>query len=145
MGPKGNPQEQASRRGFLGIVLGFLGFCGLGGIGYTLAKFLSPTGSAGGENKAQIPSKELARWDSKVLLVGGKPVVVVRTGNEVMALSAVCTHLGCIVHFDPSLKLFVCPCHAAKYDTGGRVVSGPAPRPLPRVQVHEESGQIVVG
>jgi cytochrome b6-f complex iron-sulfur subunit len=137
--------SDSSRRGFFSTLFGLLSFLGLGGIGYVLGKFLYPLRSAGGENIAQIPSSEIAEWGSKVVLVGGKPVVIVRAGNEIKALSAVCTHLGCIVKFDPSLKIFICPCHGAKYDLTGKVLGGPAPAPLLAVKAHEESGKVIVG
>lgn len=137
--------EGASRRGFFSMLFGLLSICGLGGVGYAVGKFLYPTGSAGSERFTQIPSNELSEWGSKVVLVGGKPVIVVRAGTEVKALSAVCTHLGCIVKFDGSLKMFVCPCHAARFDLEGKVLGGPAPEPLPSVQVREEYGKILVG
>jgi cytochrome b6-f complex iron-sulfur subunit len=44
------------------------------------------------------------------------------------AVSSVCTHLGCNVkHLGSG---FECPCHGSKFDESGRVVQGPAPRPL---------------
>lgn len=44
-------------------------------------------------------------------------------------ISSVCTHLGCNVNHTASG--FACPCHGSQYDQNGRVISGPAPRPLP--------------
>jgi nitrite reductase/ring-hydroxylating ferredoxin subunit len=44
------------------------------------------------------------------------------------AVSSVCTHLGCTVKHAGSG--FECPCHGSRFDENGRVVQGPAPRPL---------------
>lgn len=44
------------------------------------------------------------------------------------AVSSVCTHLGCNVKHTASG--FECPCHGSRFDGNGRVVQGPAPRPL---------------
>ncbi|HEY7791094.1 MAG TPA: ubiquinol-cytochrome c reductase iron-sulfur subunit [Vicinamibacterales bacterium] len=52
------------------------------------------------------------------------------TDNEVRAISSVCTHLGCHVHWDPEARLFQCPCHGGQYDITGKVIGGPPPRPL---------------
>jgi nitrite reductase/ring-hydroxylating ferredoxin subunit len=53
---------------------------------------------------------------------------VVRDGGGLYALSAVCTHLGCTVQNDGSI--LACPCHGSKYDGEGKVLAGPASRPL---------------
>lgn len=62
-------------------------------------------------------------------------VWVKRDSRGVMALVATCTHLGCEVHFFPEKNQWHCPCHGSIYDSEGRPISGPAPRPLPRVEV----------
>jgi Rieske Fe-S protein len=62
--------------------------------------------------------------------------------DEVIAISAACSHLGCIVTWDEEQKLFKCPCHDGSYDMAGRVVSGPPPRPLKRHKTKIEDGKI---
>jgi len=51
------------------------------------------------------------------------------------ALKAECTHLGCLVQWDPRGKKFLCPCHGSQYDSEGSVLRGPAPHPLALAQV----------
>jgi thiosulfate dehydrogenase [quinone] large subunit len=52
------------------------------------------------------------------------------------AFSAVCTHAGCTVGFEESSFEFVCPCHGSVYNAHtGAVLAGPAPLPLPRIEV----------
>jgi len=61
------------------------------------------------------------------------------------ALSAVCTHLGCITNWKPEQGGIACPCHGSKFDVAGNVTGGPAPRPLPRFAVTlDDEGQLVV-
>ncbi len=61
------------------------------------------------------------------------------------ALSAVCTHLGCITNWKQDAGIVACPCHGSKFDREGNVVAGPAPRPLRRFAMSlDEQGQLVV-
>jgi Rieske Fe-S protein len=48
-------------------------------------------------------------------------------------LSAVCRHLGCIVHWNTLEKSWDCPCHGSRYDAMGHVTQGPANSDLPPV------------
>ena len=75
--------------------------------------------------------------------VGGKAVVVSQpTAGNVVCLSAVCTHEGCVV--SPSGTKLVCPCHGAEFNaTTGAVLKGPANKPLPGIAVTVTNGDIV--
>lgn len=55
-------------------------------------------------------------------------VFVFRDHEGVRAVSAVCTHLGCVLKWADNE--FLCPCHGSRFDETGRVRSGPAPSPL---------------
>jgi glycine/D-amino acid oxidase-like deaminating enzyme/nitrite reductase/ring-hydroxylating ferredoxin subunit len=46
--------------------------------------------------------------------------------GSLVELSATCTHLGCIVHFNSSERSWDCPCHGSRFDVYGRVLNGPA-------------------
>jgi len=62
------------------------------------------------------------------------------TAGDFTALSAVCTHEGCIVEFVQSDDTLQCPCHGSVYDAHtGQVLKGPAPSPLPRIEIAEGS------
>ncbi len=65
---------------------------------------------------------------------------------ESYALNAECTHLGCVVPWDPIQAKFVCPCHGSQYDARGSVLRGPAPGSLQlaKVEIEEESGKVVL-
>jgi len=79
--------------------------------------------------------------------------------GEVVAYSRICPHLGCIFNFvkdpeecakgynfKPNGPVFACPCHLSVYDIaqGGKVVSGPAPRPPRKFEVKTEGDKITV-
>jgi Rieske Fe-S protein len=56
-------------------------------------------------------------------------------GGAIYALSAACTHMGCLISWLPSAGSFLCPCHGAQYNADGTVLSGIARHPLPRLRV----------
>ena len=65
--------------------------------------------------------------EQKAYIVGG--------AGGVYALSAVCTHLGCITRYVSDESAIACPCHGSRFDLEGNVSHGPAPRPLPWLEV----------
>jgi Rieske Fe-S protein len=46
------------------------------------------------------------------------------------AVSARCTHMGCLVRFNAAETSWDCPCHGSRFDVDGTVLEGPAVRPL---------------
>ena len=74
----------------------------------------------------------------------GKPIILLQPeAGTVVALSAVCTHQGCTVA--PDGDQLKCPCHGSVFDLTGGNVSGPAPSPLPAVDVHVSDGAVLAG
>ena len=63
----------------------------------------------------------------------GSQVIFVnhQASGTLLALSARCTHHGCIVDWDQADHLFVCPCHHGQFDPTGKNIAGPPPSPLP--------------
>ncbi|MDT9683547.1 FAD-dependent oxidoreductase [Streptomyces sp. TRM76323] len=73
-----------------------------------------------------------------VVRVGGRLLAVHRDGaGALRAVSARCTHLGCVVHFNDAETAWECPCHGSRFDVEGRVVQGPATRPLVQEDVQD--------
>jgi len=60
------------------------------------------------------------------------------------ALSAVCTHLGCITRWVEDEEIIACPCHGSKFNRDGGLLQGPAPRPLRRIAIRLEDGELIV-
>jgi len=66
------------------------------------------------------------------------------------ALSAVCTHLGCIVEWKETgipghpEGVIACPCHGSIFNKTGDVIRGPAPRSLDRFKLYLEDNKVIV-
>lgn len=70
------------------------------------------------------------------------PIILIHLDNgQVVAYSAICTHAGCQVQFDPAGRDIACPCHGAVYDpyNNAQVVAGPAPYPLQKIPIKYEA------
>jgi glycine/D-amino acid oxidase-like deaminating enzyme/nitrite reductase/ring-hydroxylating ferredoxin subunit len=77
------------------------------------------------------PLEEVAAGEGTVIRRDGKPVAVYKEEDgSLRSLSAVCTHLACIVHFNTAEKSWDCPCHGSRFDLDGSVLKGPATKPL---------------
>ena len=134
-----------TRRNFLNIAIGTLAAVFSASLLYPLFRYLWPRGErAVGEGRIGIPMEEMLAGQSRIVLVRGEPVLVIRETNRVVALSAACTHLSCIVKYKGG-GVILCPCHASAFDLSGNVTAGPAPRPLPSYPVRIEGDRIVVG
>lgn len=73
-------------------------------------------------------------------------VWLVKTGDDsVVAFNPACTHLACPYHWDGGADQFICPCHGSTFSIDGKVLSGPAPRPLDRYLTKIEDGRILIG
>jgi Rieske Fe-S protein len=70
--------------------------------------------------------------------------VLTDNGRDFVAMSNVCTHLGCRVRWIADQQEFFCPCHNAIFDEEGNVVEGPPPRPLDRYEVKVENDQLYI-
>lgn len=86
----------------------------------------------------------LAREDGYAQVVDRQVVFLVKTGDNVRALSSTCTHLGCRVSWVAEAQQLKCPCHGGVYDKTGAVVSGPPPAALPTLSTRIERGQVLV-
>jgi len=108
--------------------------------------YVLPVRKRGGAMDRVSAGKEngWAEWEGRKVAVTDKPVLVVRTDKGFSAYSAVCTHLGCIVHWNQGKREFECPCHAARFNALGQVIAGPPPTPLPPYSASVVQGEVVV-
>ena len=138
----------ASRRRFLDwLSKAFLGLWGVG-IAGAIGAYLRPPehGSGMAERIVRVGLLEdLPIGEARLVRHGATPFYVVRLdATRVVALSAVCTHVRCILGFDRSRRALTCPCHDGRFDLAGQVLSGPPPRPLAAYTVSVRAGEVFV-
>ena len=153
--------EQINRRGFLSIATWSIGglislMMGIPAIAYVLGPALAREKiqswtRLGSINKVELGTPTLFKANIKYntgwLVEEEKIGVYVLTdnGREFIAMSNICTHLGCRVRWIAEQELFLSPCHNGKFDRQGKVISGPPPRPLDRYELKIESNQLLIG
>ncbi len=117
------------------------------------ARFLYPaeTEHVGWQYVALVD--EFPLGDSRVYVPpSGASMVVARQGEggdagDFIALSSVCPHLGCQVHWEPQNNRFFCPCHNGEFDPQGKATGGPpakAKQQLVRFRVKIEHGMLFI-
>jgi cytochrome b6-f complex iron-sulfur subunit len=140
--------EPVSRRGLIKYaLLGFSALATAGGVLTPIIAYLWPpkqASAAGGGAVNVASTADLPEGTGQVFSVYNKPVLVISTADGYKALSATCTHLGCILFWNDQRQLIACPCHEAFYNTNGAVVSGPPPSPLPTYRARVDGDQIYV-
>lgn len=149
-----------ARRSFFERATQFLGALIAGGLGlpaliYLLkpANTVPPGGFVDAADltalKPRIPEEvafQRIRKDGWKLITEKSTAWVVKLSeSEVVAYSPQCTHLGCAYHFEETKGEFVCPCHATNFSIDGRVLAGPAPRPLDRFPVKVQGSRLLIG
>lgn len=138
--------DSINRRKFIEASLGGVAAVAVAAAAYPLFRYLSPPDSRVDAEKVSVPEKEIPEGDVKFIQYAGSAAVLVhRKGGGVLALSAVCTHLGCIVQWRKERQDFLCPCHAGHFTAEGKVISGPPPKPLAPLPVSVANGIITVG
>jgi cytochrome b6-f complex iron-sulfur subunit len=140
---KGNAMN---RRGLLKSLLGILSTTLLVSFVYPLIRFLAPPKEEAEGKKIIIKKSEIPAGSAKDIVVNGIPSIVINTPDKgFIALSKVCTHLGCLVQYDKIKGRLICPCHAGVYTLEGKVVSGPPPKPLQKFPVKGSGEDIIIG
>lgn len=88
----------------------------------------------------------LPKGQGKNFQFGKKPALIIRDeAGDLHAFSAVCTHLGCTVQYDPAKTRIGCACHGGQYDPAtGRNIAGPPPKPLAPLHAEVVKGEIIV-
>ena len=135
-----DPDVKPTRRGFLNWFLSTSIGTLAAAVFYPLFRYVSPPHipeattnqvEAGATNDPELLDKGF-----KILRFGNEPVILVRAGDDdYRAFAATCTHLDCIVEFQPAEKRLWCYCHNGGYDLNGKNTVGPPPKPLQAYKV----------
>lgn len=150
--------HQLNRRGFVKVVLTFLGsvmgaVIGIPAIGY----FISPITQVnkkedwislgplenypiGQPSLFSFTQTTINGWERTVNSYG--VYVVRRSEAETTVFSNMCTHLSCRVSWKEDLGEYVCPCHDAHFGEAGEVLAGPPPKPLKTYETKVEDGAL---
>ena len=107
------------------------------------------SGGGGGRllsNASSIPVNQSLTFNDPTY---GPFVLIHLDNDQFVAYSAICTHAGCEVQFNPYAKEITCPCHGAVYNpyNSAQVVAGPAPFPLQKIPIQYDAttGNIYLG
>lgn len=127
--------------------LGVTGMLAAAGLLAPIVRYAFPTVSAPRSQRVRVAStSELTPSSSVVdLEYQDTPCTLLQLQDgRYRGLSRVCTHLGCIITWQPDTTRFFCPCHAGVFSPTGEVLAGPPPRPLPTLKVAVEGEGIWV-
>lgn len=132
----------------MNMILGLMSAVAAIGVLYPVGAYLWPRerrAGGGGVRSMKIPLTDLPIGEAKFVRFLNKPTVVVRPNEqELVALSAICTHLGCVVKWKQDIAELFCPCHGGKFDAKGNVLGGPPPAPLPSFPTRVEDEYVII-
>ncbi|MBI9046302.1 MAG: ubiquinol-cytochrome c reductase iron-sulfur subunit [Anaerolineaceae bacterium] len=152
-------KEKMSRRDFLGILTGAIGgviglAIGIPAISYIIGPALKRDSMdwirLGAVSKVEkgIPTlfKTTIKRETGWVTTEEDLSVYILTedGRVFIAMSNICTHLGCRVRWIESDGEFLCPCHNAGFKKDGSVAFGPPPSPLDQFELKVEDDQIYI-
>jgi len=133
---------RVSRRSFLSLASLASFFAAIGVAAAGVFRLPSPTVLPGPMRRYKVGHPEDLPMGSERIFAK-ENLFVFRDAEGVYAMSAVCTHLGCTV--SRTGEGFACPCHGSRFGPTGAVLGGPAPRPLPQLEVTRAAdGELVV-
>jgi len=141
--PSSSPPQ---RRTFLLVLAGGLAGLLAAASAWPVLRFLAPPAGAGATERVNVPRSAVQVGTAHFFQFHGKPAVVLQVqSGEYLALSAVCTHLGCVVQWQVDKGEFLCPCHGGRFAPSGQVLGGPPPRPLETLPVTIDGNQLLIG
>jgi cytochrome b6-f complex iron-sulfur subunit len=143
--------DTRTRRAFLGAAAGAAGVCYAAALAYPVYRYLASPNemalSASAVTEVTLKdAQKLAAGSALMFKFGPSPAMLIHhEDGRWIGLSAVCSHLGCTVQYEPQADRIHCACHGGVYNAyTGANVSGPPPKPLKlfKVQVNETGVQV---
>jgi Rieske Fe-S protein len=151
--------DEVPRRGFLAVASGVLSL--VGGLILGVPLLVSLIGPA-----LRKRAHHFARVTGLSSLPKGRPVdvsyadvkqdayiaehavrnvwITKHSDRNVTVFSPICPHLGCRYAWEPQKREFICPCHGSVFAPDGKVLAGPAPRPLDTLPTRVDHGELLV-
>ena len=156
--PQGQDEKTVSRRKFFKIIIGVFAFLNglVLGIPYIRAIITkaplkklkwSKVGDVTSLAKMQPTNMafQMRSTDAYLHQEVTRSVWVIRhSESEYTVYSPICPHLGCHFKWDSGTDHFECPCHGSVFTINGKVIGGPAPRPLDTLPHKIENGVLYV-
>lgn len=137
------------RRDLLGVLLGSSLVLSLVGVVAPIFAYLAPLPSSRlgsttleDANGDPIRPNSVTEGVGVVGRLGGHPTLVIRENGHLLAFTAVCPHLGCVVRWNDRRGSIECPCHGGRFDLEGQVIAGPPPQGLSPVTVQVRNDRI---
>ena len=136
--------------GILSVIGGILGILGGGAVLSSTVRRQEDWVAA--SDLHELPDNEPTAVTLSVMRLDGyketlerRTIFLVKTGeSDVAAFDSRCTHLGCLVAWDPQAHVFRCPCHGGVFDRTGAVIDGPPPDPLMKVATRVDGNRVLV-
>jgi cytochrome b6-f complex iron-sulfur subunit len=131
------PGDENTRRAFL-VAAGTAGLAYTVALAYPIYRYLASPEEMAMEATAVTSValgadyRQLPRGTAKMFKFGASPALLIHhQDGRWISMTAVCTHLGCTVQYEPQADRIHCACHGGVYNAyTGANVSGPPPRPL---------------
>ncbi len=137
--------DNSGRRVFFRNCLACMGMVGSGMVAAPLASFLQRPNRLEADSTIRIPITDLKEDEAVYRDYMGAQIVILINQGKPLVLNAACTHLGCLVRWEHSSRSFICPCHGAIFDQGGKVVKGPTNQPLEIIPAEVKEGVLIIG
>lgn len=137
-------EELVTRRDFTRYLAAASGAFAAGTLG--VAAFAAGRDPDSGEPRPVVALAEVAEGSSYLFRypTEADPAILLHLpGGELRAFSQKCTHLGCVVFWEPGEDDLLCPCHEGHFDLrSGRPIAGPPDRPLPAIDLEVRDGTV---
>ena len=136
------------RRDFLKVAAAAWGALCAAPVAGMILQYITPVAAKNTTPVSVLVGKatDFAEGTVRIVRVDRDPVLLIHSATgQFRALSARCTHLGCVVQYQESPQPhFACNCHGSQFDFNGVNIAGPAPRPLPPFRVTLEGTSVYI-
>ena len=134
--------QRMDRRSWIRSIVALLG---VAGTAVGLEKFLTPDKRTSNRTYRIGPLDQVFSKGARTTVhLDGKPVLLVRRTEDVIAFDLTCTHAGCPLAYNAKGGNITCACHGGAFDLNGKPVAGPPTVPLTRYACAFDNGDLLV-